>query len=72
MAAKKDNLWVKQIHEQYLMGCNWWDYHITGNRCGLWKKFYKVKEEFKVGFKSNWQWNMSRNGEYSVKSGYQW
>jgi len=28
VAIKKDNLWVKWIHKQYLRMSNWWDYQL--------------------------------------------
>ncbi|KAJ8439568.1 hypothetical protein Cgig2_024155 [Carnegiea gigantea] len=42
VAMKKDDLWVKWVHEQYLRECNWWTI-ILQETCWFWKKFYKVK-----------------------------
>jgi len=55
VAMKNDNLWVKWVHEQYLKDCTWWGYYVTGDRCWFWKKLYKVKEKFKLGFSSKWR-----------------
>ena len=44
------------------------------NVCWDWKKICKLKEVFKWGSstKRKWDWDETKDGEYSIKIGYKW
>uniref|UniRef100_A0A803PQL5 Reverse transcriptase domain-containing protein n=1 Tax=Cannabis sativa TaxID=3483 RepID=A0A803PQL5_CANSA len=47
IASKKDNIWVKWIHNVYIKHNNWWEYkgHCQGSWC--WRKIVEIKEKLK-------------------------
>ncbi|XP_062117765.1 uncharacterized protein LOC133831475 [Humulus lupulus] len=48
IASKKDNLWVKWIHNIYLKQLDWWDYKAPLASSWYWRKMVAVKDMFKA------------------------
>lgn len=44
---KKDNLWVRWIHSQYLANCNIWEYQQDPDTCWYWKKLCRLRIQFR-------------------------
>lgn len=74
VALKIESLQIKWVHERYIKGQAWWDYHPYHDTCWYWKKLCRVKEEVKWGSKANqrWIWGQTKDACYTVRSGYQW
>ncbi|XP_062103617.1 uncharacterized protein LOC133814705 [Humulus lupulus] len=66
IAEKKDNLWVKWVHDVYIRDKDWWDYVAPLQSSWYWKKIVKLKDQFKN--LSSLQ--MLTNG-YQIRKGYQ-
>lgn len=47
IATKKDNLFVKWIHNVYLVNESWWEYEISPNSSWFWKQVVEVKNAIK-------------------------
>ncbi|XP_057250742.1 uncharacterized protein LOC130591438 [Beta vulgaris subsp. vulgaris] len=67
IALKKDNLWVRWVHEQYVKEENWWEYNHPQQCSWYWKMICQVKDQFKVNFSLPQILNM---GVYSVTEVY--
>ncbi|XP_062113178.1 uncharacterized protein LOC133824317 [Humulus lupulus] len=48
IASKKDNLWVKWIHNIYLKQLDWWEYKAPSACSWYWRKMVAVKDLFKA------------------------
>lgn len=68
IAAKKDSLWVKWVHNIYLKNQEWWAYMLKRGVGWAWKKLCSIKTELQQGFESN-NW-VSR--KYKIKDCYAW
>ncbi|KAM6574467.1 hypothetical protein CsatA_022794 [Cannabis sativa] len=47
IASKKDNLWVKWIHNVYIKHKNWWEYKGNCQGSWYWRKLVEIKEKLK-------------------------
>ncbi|XP_062102963.1 uncharacterized protein LOC133813953 [Humulus lupulus] len=48
VASKKDNLWVKWVHNVYIGEMDWWEYSAPNSSSWYWKQVVKIKEKFKA------------------------
>ncbi|XP_062106391.1 uncharacterized protein LOC133817803 [Humulus lupulus] len=67
VAEKKDNLWVKWVHDVYIRDKDWWDYVAPVQSSWYWRKIVQVKDQFK-NLRSLQQ--LSTTG-YQIRKGYQ-
>ncbi|KAM6567268.1 hypothetical protein CsatA_026396 [Cannabis sativa] len=47
IASKKDNLWVKWVHNVYINKDSWWEYEAPIQSSWYWKKLVELKNEWK-------------------------
>ncbi|XP_062076011.1 uncharacterized protein LOC133780155 [Humulus lupulus] len=66
VASKKDNLWIKWVHNVYIKDEDWWAYTAPMQSSWYWKKNVAVKEQFK-SFIIAGQFTQL---DYSIKKGY--
>ena len=69
VATKKDNLWVKWVHEKYLKTQDWWTYHPPPDCSWYWKKLIQIRDMFRGEDSIHQTW--LREG-YRVSQGYTW
>lgn len=65
IANKKDNLFVKWIHNVYLVKNSWWDYQVNANSSWVWRKIVEVKNQIKEKI----DFDKFVKSEYSVQWG---
>lgn len=69
IASKADTLWMKWVNHIYLKGSDWWSYIPPQDCYWYWRKICAIKDRYAAGYVENgWQ---TKNGKYSIKSGYQ-
>ncbi|XP_062114203.1 uncharacterized protein LOC133825253 [Humulus lupulus] len=66
VASKKDNLWVKWVHNVYIKDVDWWAYTAPTQSSCYWKKIVAVKEQFKSYIVAGQFVQL----DYSIKKGY--
>lgn len=71
LAWKVDKLWVRWVDHIYLRGQHWWSYSPGDDISWGWHKVCKVRYMFESAY-VNSTWLHSKNGMYSMKSGYCW
>ncbi|XP_062089725.1 uncharacterized protein LOC133796267 [Humulus lupulus] len=47
IATKKDNLWVKWVHNVYIKHEEWWGYNAPSQSSWYWRKMVNIKDEVK-------------------------
>uniref|UniRef100_A0A803Q7H7 Reverse transcriptase zinc-binding domain-containing protein n=1 Tax=Cannabis sativa TaxID=3483 RepID=A0A803Q7H7_CANSA len=47
IASKKDNLWVKWVHNVYISKESWWEYKAPTQSSWYWRKMVELKDEWK-------------------------
>uniref|UniRef100_A0A803P3M4 Uncharacterized protein n=1 Tax=Cannabis sativa TaxID=3483 RepID=A0A803P3M4_CANSA len=66
IASKKDNLWVKWIHNVYIKHKNWWEYKGNCQGSWYWRKLVEIKEKLKNRIDTT-QFSML---QYTIADGY--
>ncbi|XP_062088539.1 uncharacterized protein LOC133795106 [Humulus lupulus] len=65
VASKKDNLWVKWVHNVYIKDADWWAYTAPTQSSWYWKKIVAVKECIK-SLKARLRWRAKAETIYSL------
>ncbi|XP_060969974.1 uncharacterized protein LOC133037150 [Cannabis sativa] len=47
IASKKDNVWVKSVHNVYINNESWWEYKAPTQSSWYWRKLVELKDEWK-------------------------
>ncbi|XP_074287780.1 uncharacterized protein LOC141612930 [Silene latifolia] len=70
IAAKKDSLWVKWVHQIYIRDKNWHEYTPSNDSSWAWRKICKTRDDLAAAY-TNGKWCFE-GGVYTAKGCYMW
>ena len=65
VSCKKDNLWVKWVHQVYIRGEDFWEHSAPASSSWYWRNVVSIKDAFKGYYR---QGLIGR--EYTIAKGY--